>query len=121
AHLQRHARRADRPAARVEAGARGEGDPRRLRRLARRSRSRCNPCRSRTVARLDGGGRMNHAGVGPWARLLATAVVRDEGSTVAERARALVREGEVGPVKVEQGTLAAEVAGYSAAITAKPV
>jgi hypothetical protein len=61
------------------------------------------------------------AGHGPWARLLATAVVRDEGSTVAERARALVREGEVGPVTVEQGTLAAEVAGHSVAITAKPV
>jgi hypothetical protein len=61
------------------------------------------------------------AGHGPWARLLATAVVRDEGSTVAERARALVREGEIGPVTVEQGTLAAEVAGHSVAITAKPV
>jgi uncharacterized Zn finger protein len=63
----------------------------------------------------------SRAGHGPWARLLATAVVRDEGSTVAERARALVREGEVGPVTVEQGTLAAEVAGHSVAITAKPV
>lgn len=61
------------------------------------------------------------AGHGPWARLLATAVVRDEGSAVAERGRTLVREGEVGPIEVEQGTLAADVAGYSVAITANPV
>jgi hypothetical protein len=53
--------------------------------------------------------------------LLATAVVRDEGSSDAEQARRLVREGEVGPVTVEQGTLAAEVAGHSVAITARPV
>ena len=43
-------------------------------------------------------------GHGAWARLLATAVVRDEGSAVAERARALLREGAVGPVGVEEGT-----------------
>lgn len=60
-------------------------------------------------------------GHGPWARLLATAVVRDEGSAVAERGRALVRDGEVGPIDVEQGTLAADVAGCSVAITANPV
>jgi hypothetical protein len=63
----------------------------------------------------------SRAGNGPWARLLATAVVRDEGSAVAERARALVREGAVGTVEVEQGTLSASVAGCSVAITAKPV
>ena len=63
----------------------------------------------------------SRAGHGPWARLLATAVVRDEGSALAERGRALVREGEVGPVDVEQGTLAANVAGHSVSITAKPV
>jgi uncharacterized Zn finger protein len=61
------------------------------------------------------------SGNGPWARLLASAVVRDEGSAVAERGRALVREGEVGPVEVSQGTLTATVAGCSVAITAKPV
>lgn len=60
-------------------------------------------------------------GHGPWARLLATAVVRDEGSAVAERARALVRDGAVGAVEVEQGTLSASVAGCSVAITAAPV
>ena len=64
---------------------------------------------------------MTRPGHGPWARLLATAVVRDEGSAVAERGRALVREGEVGPLEVEQGTLAATVAGCSVAITANPV
>jgi hypothetical protein len=64
---------------------------------------------------------MSRAGLGPWARLLASAVVRDEGSTLAERARTLVHEGAVGPVEVQQGTLAATVAGYSVAITAKPV
>ena len=47
--------------------------------------------------------------------------MRDEGSALAERGRALVREGEVGPVEVTQGTLAANVAGCSVAITAKPV
>jgi len=60
-------------------------------------------------------------GHGPWARLLASAVVRDEGSAVAERARALVLDGAVGTVDVSRGTLSASVAGCSAAITAKPV
>jgi uncharacterized Zn finger protein len=64
---------------------------------------------------------MSRAGHGPWARLLASAVVRDEGSALAERGRTLVREGEVGPVEVAQGTLTATVAGCSVAITAKPV
>lgn len=60
-------------------------------------------------------------GHGPWARLLATAVVRDEGSAVAEQGRVLVREGAVGPIEVEEGTLAADVDGCSVAITANPV
>ena len=60
-------------------------------------------------------------GHGAWARLLASAVVRDEGSAMAERARGLVREGAVGRVSVEEGTLAASVAGCSVAISAKPV
>jgi len=60
-------------------------------------------------------------GHGPWARLLATAVVRDEGSAVAEQGRALVRDGEVGAIDVTEGTLAADVAGCSVAITANPV
>ena len=60
-------------------------------------------------------------GHGAWARLLATAVVRDEGSAVAERARAFLREGAVGPVTVEEGTLSARVAGCMVAIVAEPV
>jgi hypothetical protein len=63
----------------------------------------------------------SRAGNGPWARLLASAVVRDEGSAVAERGRELLREGAVGTVEVEQGTLSASVGGCSVAITAKPV
>jgi hypothetical protein len=47
--------------------------------------------------------------------------VRDEGSAVAERARELVREGVVGALEVEEGTLSASVAGCSVAISAKPV
>jgi hypothetical protein len=47
--------------------------------------------------------------------------VRDEGSAVAERARELLREGAVGAVEVDQGTLSATVAECSVAITAKPV
>jgi uncharacterized Zn finger protein len=60
-------------------------------------------------------------GHGPWARLLASSVVRDEGSAVAERARALVREGAVGAIEISEGTLSASVNGCSVAITAKPV
>jgi uncharacterized Zn finger protein len=60
-------------------------------------------------------------GRGPWARLFASAVVRDEGSAVAERGRALVREGAVGAVEIGEGTLSASVAGCAVAITAKPV
>jgi hypothetical protein len=61
------------------------------------------------------------SGHGPWARLLASAVVRDEGSALAERGRTLVRDGEVGPVEVTEGTLTANVAGCSVSIMAKPV
>jgi uncharacterized Zn finger protein len=64
---------------------------------------------------------MTRAGLGPWARLLASAVVRDESSSLAERGRALVRDGEVGDVAVELGTLAADVSGYAVSIVANPV
>jgi SWIM zinc finger len=60
-------------------------------------------------------------GHGPWARLLATAVVRDEGSALAERGRALARDGEVGELDVELGRIAAPVGGCDASITARPV
>lgn len=60
-------------------------------------------------------------GRGPWARLLASAVLRDEGSQLAERGRALLREGAVGEVEVGDGTLSATVSGCVASITARPV
>jgi hypothetical protein len=47
--------------------------------------------------------------------------VRDEGSSTAERGRALLRDGDVGEVEVALGTLAANVAGYEVSIVAKPV
>lgn len=60
-------------------------------------------------------------GQGPWARLLATAIVPDEGSSLAERARELVRSGAVEDLVVEQGTLSALVAGCRVTISADPV
>jgi uncharacterized Zn finger protein len=60
-------------------------------------------------------------GSGAWARLFASAVVRDEGSAVAERGRVLCREGAVLELAVEQGTITARVNGCSVEITAEPV
>jgi hypothetical protein len=60
-------------------------------------------------------------GSGAWARLFATAVVRDEGSAFAERGRLLAREGWVGAIDVKQGTLTAEVNGCTVKLTAEPV
>jgi uncharacterized Zn finger protein len=65
-------------------------------------------------------------GNGPWARLFATAVVPDEGSSTAELGRALARGGNVHTVSVAEGTLAAEVstgiAGeHTVTIAAPPV
>ena len=48
-------------------------------------------------------------GQGPWARLLATAVVPDERSASAERGRALARTGAVHTVAVDTGALSARV------------
>jgi uncharacterized Zn finger protein len=50
-------------------------------------------------------------GHGPWARLLVTAVVPNEGSSVAERGRALARGGNVHSVHVHSGTISARVVG----------
>ena len=50
-------------------------------------------------------------GHGPWARLFATAVVANEGSSMAERGRALARGGNVHSVSVGSGTLSARVVG----------
>ena len=58
-------------------------------------------------------------GIGPWARLFATAVVPDEGSSVAEQGRRLI--GSVGTLAVEAGTLSASVGGCEVTIAAEPV
>jgi uncharacterized Zn finger protein len=50
-------------------------------------------------------------GHGPWARLFATAVVGDEGSSIAERGRALARAGAAHTVSVAAGDLSARVVG----------
>jgi uncharacterized Zn finger protein len=65
-------------------------------------------------------------GHGPWARLFATAAVGDEGSSVAERGRALARAGAVHTVSVAAGELAARVVGsdgkeYAVEFTARAV
>jgi uncharacterized Zn finger protein len=61
------------------------------------------------------------SGRGPWARLFASAVVRDEGSGAAELGRTLLREGEVQALEVEVGAIRANVAGFDVALTAEPV
>jgi len=65
-------------------------------------------------------------GHGQWARLFATAVVANEGSSIAERGRALARGGNVHSVSVSSGTLSARVAGSdgrecTVTFTAEPV
>jgi uncharacterized Zn finger protein len=65
-------------------------------------------------------------GHGPWARLFATAVVGDEGSSIAEHGRALARAGAVRAVSVISSELTALVAGsdekeYAVAFTARAV
>jgi uncharacterized Zn finger protein len=58
-------------------------------------------------------------GKGPWARLFATAVVPDEGSSVAEQGRQFVESVE--NMVVEAGTLSASVDGFEVTIAAEPV
>jgi len=65
-------------------------------------------------------------GRGPWARLLATSVVSDEGSARAERGRTLARSGHVHTVAVAEGVVSAHVIGsngaeYDVRLTAEPV
>jgi len=50
-------------------------------------------------------------GHGPWARLFVAAAVGNEGSSIAERGRALARGGSVHSVRVSAGKLAASVIG----------
>ncbi len=52
-------------------------------------------------------------GAGPWARLLASAIVPDEGSARAERGRALAWAGMVSDVTIGEGTIRARVQGSS--------
>lgn len=48
-------------------------------------------------------------GQGPWARLFATALVRDESSSAAEHGRRLARDGSVHTVAVTEGVISAVV------------
>jgi hypothetical protein len=57
-------------------------------------------------------------GRGAWARLLAAAVLQDEGSSLAERARSLARGGAVHTVRVERGELSAVVGEHTPTIAA---
>jgi len=65
-------------------------------------------------------------GRGPWARWLATSVVRDESSPRAERGRILARSGHVHTVVVDVGEITALVIGsggaeYRASLSAEPI
>lgn len=68
---------------------------------------------------LGGGGPLavprdgDRIGIGAWARLLASAVVPDEGSARAERGRELAWDGLVSHVSVEAGAIQARVLGSS--------
>ncbi len=59
------------------------------------------------------GGDDDRIGAGPWARLLASAVVPDEGSARAERGRELARDGAVSGVSVQEGAIRGRVRGSS--------
>ncbi len=105
--LPRHARGADRRAARLEARAGREGARRPRRRLARRPRPRCDPRRRRARTRLDGGG----GGVkGPWARSVAAAVTGDAHP-----------EAEVDELDVEIGRVTARVGECEIVLAAERV
>jgi uncharacterized Zn finger protein len=60
-------------------------------------------------------------GRGPWARLLVGAVLPDEGSSLAERGRALVEEEAVQDLIVTSGAVEARVEGCDVTIGAEPV
>ena len=60
-------------------------------------------------------------GRGPWARLLVTAVLPDEGSSLAERGRVLVEEEAVQDLVVTSGTVEARVGDRDVTIGAEPV
>ena len=60
-------------------------------------------------------------GTGPWARLLASAILPDEGSSLAERGRTLVRLGAVRDLVVTTGAVTGRVGGCDVTIGAEPV
>jgi hypothetical protein len=60
-------------------------------------------------------------GIGPWARLFASAVEPHEGSSAAECGRRLARAGAVHTVTVAEGELGGDVEEHSATIAAEPV
>ena len=60
-------------------------------------------------------------GRGPWARLLVTAVVRDEGSSLAERGRLLVEQEAVEELAVTAGAVTARIGRCDVTIGAEPV
>lgn len=60
-------------------------------------------------------------GSGPWARLVASAVVRDEGSAIAERGRVLARDGVVEELDVRERRVTARVDGCEVVLSAEPV
>ncbi|MGI9110971.1 MAG: hypothetical protein ACR2GT_02020 [Gaiellaceae bacterium] len=60
-------------------------------------------------------------GRGPWSRLLASAIVGDEGSSRAESGRRLARDGSVHSLRVATGELTAVVDGQTVAIGADPL
>jgi uncharacterized Zn finger protein len=65
-------------------------------------------------------------GRGPWARLLATAVVPDEASARAERGRTLALSGHVHTVTIGRGRISARVIGsgeaeYDVTLTAEAI
>ena len=72
------------------------------------------------------GGDDDRIGRGPWARLLATSIVPDEGSPRAERGRILARTGHVHSVTIAAGEVAALAIGsagaeYRVTLRAAPV
>lgn len=60
-------------------------------------------------------------GRGPWARLFASALVPDEGSSVAAHGRALVAAGDVHELEIVAGKASARVGACDVSVSAQPV
>lgn len=63
----------------------------------------------------------NRIGRGPWARLLASSIVGDEGSSTAERGRSLAHGGSVHTVGVSLGAITGVVGENDVTLGADPV